>query len=84
MAVRNVSEGHVMLVTVCGYEQNPSRVVGEVVDTRFWVVHTRMDRRSSANLNRHPQNCVWQTDIRLKSNESFINTARLQKNNTSS
>jgi len=40
MAVRNVSEGHVMLVTVCGYEQNPSRVVGEVVHTRFWVVHT--------------------------------------------
>ena len=31
---------HVMLVTVCGYEQNPSRSVGGVVHTRFMVVRT--------------------------------------------
>ena len=31
---------HVMLVTVCGYEQNPSRDVGGVVHIRFRVVRT--------------------------------------------
>ena len=51
---------HVMLVTVCGYEQNPSRVVEGVPQTRFWVVHTdgqmdgwtdgRMDIRRSTSL----------------------------------
>ena len=39
---------HVMLVTVCGYEQNPSRVVEGVPQTRFWVVRTdgQMDGRT--------------------------------------
>ena len=31
---------HHMLVTVCEYEQNPSRGVGGVVHTRFRVVRT--------------------------------------------
>ena len=52
-----------MLVTVCGYEQNPSRGVGGVAHTGFRVVRT--DRRPygltnvrrSANLNAHPQVC---------------------------
>ena len=44
-----------MLVTVCGYEQNPSRGVGEVVHTRFLDIRT--DGWRSANLNAHPQ--VW-------------------------
>jgi len=35
---------HVMLVTVYGYEQNPSRGVGGVAHTSFRVVHT--DRRA--------------------------------------
>ena len=39
---------HVMLVTVCGYEQNPSRGVGGVAHTRIWVVRT--DRRTSGEV----------------------------------
>ena len=31
---------HIMLVTVYGSEQNPSRGVGGVAHTRFWVVCT--------------------------------------------
>ena len=31
---------HVMLVSVCGYEQNSSKGVGEVTHTRFRVVRT--------------------------------------------
>ena len=46
---------HVMLVTVCGYEQNPSRGLGGVAHTRFRVIRT--DIRLSANLNAHPQFC---------------------------
>ena len=48
---------HVMLVTVCGYEQNPSRGVWGVTHTRFPDVRTdvytdgRMDVRRRANLN---------------------------------
>ena len=36
---RVYSHLHVMLVTVYGYEQNPSRGVGGVAHTRFCVVH---------------------------------------------
>jgi len=51
---------HVKLVTVCEYEQNPSRNVGEVAHTRF------QDIRRSANLNAHPQitdNGKWKADV---------------------
>jgi len=46
-----------MLVTVYGYEQNPSRSVGGVANTRVRVVHTdrRTDvRTEKCNFNARP------------------------------
>ena len=42
-----------MLVTVCEYEQNPSRSVGGVAHTRVWVVSTDGHMKKCKNLNAH-------------------------------
>ena len=51
---------HVILITVYGYEQNPSRDVGGVAHTRFQDVHTDgwTYVQRSANLNALPQFCT--------------------------
>ena len=53
---RVYSHLHVMLVTVYGYEQNPSRGVGGVAHTIIRVVRTygRTYERRSAYINAHP------------------------------
>jgi len=53
-----------MLVTVCAYEQNPSRSVGGVAHTIFRVVRTygQTDKQKSANLNAQPQFCGGHTN----------------------
>ena len=63
---------HVMLVTVCGYEQNPSRGVGGVAHTRVMVVPDgRTYVRRSVHLNAHPQ-----------THKTTTNTQKQQHKNT--
>jgi len=60
-----------MLVTVCGYEQNPSSGVGGVAHTNFRL-YVRTDVRS-ANLNAHPQFCRGHNKIRWLKNLTHEN-----------